>query len=143
MRSRLLLIDASVNFVLGVALLWFPRSLVLGIGIPAVEPAFYASVLGAVLVGIGLALVLELRSRRPSATGLGLGGAVAINLSAGIVLGVWLLAGDLILPLRGQVFLWTLAVLLVALSTGELIAQRHHDPTCAPSVTRASGEENP
>jgi hypothetical protein len=53
---------------------------------------------------------------------------MAINLCGGTVLLIWLLSGALALPLRGRVFLWSLAVLLVGISTAELIAQLRGSP---------------
>jgi hypothetical protein len=50
---------------------------------------------------------------------LGLGGAIAINLCGGLVLAVWLLSNKLSLPLRGQIFLWSLVMLLVGISVLE------------------------
>jgi hypothetical protein len=76
--------------------------------------------LGGVLIGIGIALLIE-RSRGRS--GLGLAGAISINLCAGLVLAGWLLFGSLDLPLRGQLFLWLLVVLLVGISGVELRAR--------------------
>lgn len=74
------------------------------------------------LIGIGIALVPESRRKDPGRlVGLGLGGAIAINLSGGAVLLGWLLYGNLELPLRGRIFLWIIAVALVAVSTVELI----------------------
>ncbi len=128
MRSHLLFVDALLNLTLGVGLVWFPSTLVRALGIPDVAPAFYASILGAVLFGIGLALLLELRTRSRSTTGLGLGGAVAINLSGGVGLAGWLIAGGLDLPLRGRVFLWALVAGLVSLSAVELAAQSKSEP---------------
>jgi hypothetical protein len=52
--------------------------------------------------------------------GLGLGGAVAINLSGGVVLILWLIFGDLNIPLRGYFFLWSLAIVLVGISSIEV-----------------------
>ena len=75
-RSLLLLVDAIINLLLGVLLLFFPARLVEAIGIPATEQSFYPSILGAVLFGIGVALLIQRRNDR----GLGLTGAVAINL---------------------------------------------------------------
>jgi hypothetical protein len=76
-----------------------------------------------VLFGIGIALLLEMRSAsQRAASGLGLGGAIAINLCGGIVLGAWLIFGELDLPLRGWVFLGVLDAALVAISTVELVA---------------------
>jgi uncharacterized protein YhhL (DUF1145 family) len=52
---------------------------------------------------------------------LGLGGAVAINLTGGAVLILWLILGNLVIPLRGQLFLWILAIILVLISSIELV----------------------
>ena len=52
--------------------------------------------------------------------GLGLGGAVAINLSGRLVLILWLMFGDLNIPLRGHISLWSLAIILVGISLFEL-----------------------
>lgn len=120
-RRALLAADGIINLLLGVALLVFPAKLVAILGVPDAKPAFYASVLGAVLVGISIALFLELREPRPRLTGLGLGGAVAINMCAGVVLAGWLVFGGLSLPIRGQVFLWVLVLVLVGLSGAELV----------------------
>jgi hypothetical protein len=123
-RSALLTLDAVMNLALGVLLIFFPRGVVSLLGIPGAESAFYPSILGAVLSGIGIALLLERGEGRRKARGLGLSGAIAINLSGGTVLAVWLVAGDLGLPLRGYVVLWTLVVLLVGISAVELVTHR-------------------
>ena len=123
-ECRLLLsVDAVVNLLLGVLLLFFPARLVEMIGIPASEHSFYPSILGAVLFGIGLALLIQNKSHG----GLGLIGAVAINLCGGIVLAIWLVFGSLALPTRGLALLWTLVVILVCLSAIELFVngKRH------------------
>ena len=57
--SALLTVDAIVNLVLGSLLIVFPTGLVSLLGVPAAEPAFYPSILGAVLFGIGIALLIE------------------------------------------------------------------------------------
>jgi hypothetical protein len=49
-----------------------------------------------------------------------LGGAVAINLSGGLVLILWLIFGDLNIPSRGHFFLWSLAIILVGISSIEI-----------------------
>ena len=126
MRSpKILLVDALINLILGVPLATFPKSVVDLLGDPHSDAAFYfyPSILGAVLFGIGIALLEERHSGRGVTTGLGLMGAVTINLCGGIVLAGWLLVGELTLPLRGMVFLWTLVVLLLCLSGFELIAE--------------------
>jgi uncharacterized membrane protein len=90
---------------------------------------FAPTLLGAVLFGIGLALVIEALRRPQGLAGLGLGGAVAINLCGGTVLIFWLISGVMELPLRGLVFLWILAILLVGISIIELVAHYRPDPT--------------
>jgi hypothetical protein len=118
--NSLLKVDAAINLVLGSLLLLFPEPLVQILGVPASEPAFYPSILGAVLIGIGIALLIQ----RKNPGGLGLHGAVAINMCGGLALGAWLLFGSLSLPTRGYVGLWGLVVLLVGLSTIEWFAHR-------------------
>jgi hypothetical protein len=98
-NRTLLLIDAVINLALGV-------------------------LLGAILFGIGLALLLERSRERTHIGGLGLGGAVAINLCGGIALALWLLFGDLDVPMRGQVIMWCLAGVLFAISVIEWAAWR-------------------
>lgn len=120
--SRILAIDAAINFVLGILLLIFPSPLVDLLGVPTSPSAFYPSILGAVLTGIGIALVIQIASRERSG-GLGLAGAIAVNLCGGFVLAAWLLCGKLEIPLRGYVFLWSLVVVLVGVSLLELMAK--------------------
>jgi hypothetical protein len=124
LRNPVLLIDALINLFLGGLLLTFPSGIVELLGIPKTEQSFYPSILGAVLIGIGLALLLECFGRPKGLVGLGLGGAVAINLCGGIVLGTWLASGRLIIPLRGQAVLWGLVAILVVISATELHAHR-------------------
>jgi len=121
MSSNVLLtIDAVINLVLGILLVIFPKNLVAVLGIPNTDSAFYPSILGAVLFGIGIALVYE---RYRGFNGLGLAGAISINMSGGVVLAGWLLSGRLMLPLRGLVFLWALVIILIGISSFELLAQ--------------------
>ena len=126
-ETRLLFVDAIVNLVLGALLLAFPGSIVEFLGIPDAESAFYPSVLGAILSGIGIALLVT--CIRPQAGGLGLGGAIAINLCGGLALAGWLLLGELALPPRGHIFLWSLAMFLVGISTIEFVAQKRRGNT--------------
>ena len=116
-----LLIDAAINFFLGLILVFYPRTIIEFLGVPLVEQPFYASILGAVLVGIGIALVIECFRLPAGKVGLGLGGAVAINLSGGAVLAAWLIWGNLNIPLHGRIFLWSLAAVLVVISSTELL----------------------
>jgi hypothetical protein len=105
--------------VLGTLLLVFPAPLVSALGVPPAAVAFYPSLLGAVLLGIGVALVIE---RAQGASGLGLAGAISINMTAGLALAAWLLFGSLDIPPRGHVLLWALVVMLVGISSLELLA---------------------
>ncbi len=118
-RALVLFVDGFINLLLGVALLCF-HPVADWLGLPASDTAFYPTILGAVLFGIGIALVWEAVRGEGQLLGLGLGGAVAINLSGGLVLTGWLLFGDLRMPLRGQVILWSLASVLVVISLVEL-----------------------
>ena len=55
MGSILIAIDSVVNVLLGLLLLIFPPSLVEWLGLPLPSSAFYARILGAVVLGIGVA----------------------------------------------------------------------------------------
>jgi hypothetical protein len=118
-RTSLLKADAAINLILGVLLMAFPAKMINALGVPMADPSFYATILGGVLFGIGLALLLECYRKSDRFAGLGLGGAIAINLCGGLVLAVWLLSNKLSLPLRGQIFLWSLVLLLVGISVLE------------------------
>ncbi|MGD2039145.1 MAG: hypothetical protein PVH28_14740 [Desulfobacterales bacterium] len=118
-RTSLLKADAAINLILGILLMAFPAKMINALGVPMADPSFYATILGGVLFGIGLALLLECYRKSDRFAGLGLGGAIAINLCGGLVLAVWLLSNKLSLPLRGQIFLWSLVMLLVGISVLE------------------------
>ena len=124
--SKLLLLDAFINFVLGVLLIPFPREVVLFLGIPLVDNPFYASILGAVFVGIAIALFMQSRRPETGFKGLGLGGAIAINMCGGLCLGGWLIAGNLSIPVKGRIFLWSIFALLIIISFTELLAFRRN-----------------
>jgi hypothetical protein len=127
--SCLLCIDAGINFLLGTLLLAYSQPIADVLGVPFSDVRFYPTILGAVLFGIGIALVIEIRRKPKGLVGLGVGGAIAINLSGGIVLLFWLFSSALYyLPLRGRVFLWGLAVLLVGISMAELVAHWRESP---------------
>jgi hypothetical protein len=118
-----LLIDASINFILAVLLLAYSPGLVKFLGVPYTDSFFYPNILGAIFLGITIALVIEAyRKQADRFTGLGLTGAISINLCGGLVLLVWLLSGNLNLPLKGMIFLWVLDILLLVISTIELIS---------------------
>jgi hypothetical protein len=114
-----LIIDAIINYSLGILCILY-SFIAETIGVPIVENSFYPTILGALLIGIGLALTIECYRKQDGMIGLGLGGAVVINLSGGFVLILWLIFGNLDIPLRGHIFLWLLAVILVVISSIEL-----------------------
>ena len=124
-KNKLLLIDAVINFILGILLLIFTKPLIDFLGVPYSEQHFYPNILGAVLIGIAIALVIEYYRREKALVGLGLGGAVTINLCGGIVLIIWLLSGKLSIPLKGNIFLWALALILVLINSFELLVNRN------------------
>jgi hypothetical protein len=138
-----LIADAVINFILGgllILLVPFPDRISGWLGVPIPDSAFYSSIFGGVLIGIGIALVLESRRKDPGQpVGLGLGGAIAINLSGGIVLLGWLLFGKLGLPVRGSIFLWIVAILLVAISTVELFLSSFPPRTRPPFLLEMGG----
>jgi hypothetical protein len=124
-ESKLILfIDAIINLLLGILLIPASSRIADFIGVPPVEPGFYPSLLGAVLFGIGIALLIETFKGDRIFSGLGLYGAIAINICAGFVLALWLVIGELHLPLRGLIFLWTLVFLLIIISIIEFINER-------------------
>ena len=115
------MVDAAINLILGGMLLFFPKRVIGFLGAPMTQQPFYPSILGGVLIGIGIALIIECVRKGVGPVGLGLGGAVAVNLSAGFVLAAWLLFSDLGIPLKGQIFLWGLVLVLVVISVSELV----------------------
>ncbi len=65
------------------------------------------------------------RDRVGGLVGLGIGGAVAINLSAGLAIGAWLLfSGADGVSGGGRAVLWLLVLFLVGLSGAEIVAYR-------------------
>jgi hypothetical protein len=119
--KAILTVDAAINLVLGLLLLTFSPQVVRLLGVPSAEQSFYPNILGGVLFGIGIALLIECFRGSGSLVGLGLGGAIAINLCGGLVLTAWLILGELSIPTGGRVFLWALAVILVVVSSIELL----------------------
>ncbi len=120
-KTITLIIDASINLVLGILLIFFPLVYKFS-GVPESNTNFYPNILGAVLIGIAVALFIEaFRKDKSNYIGLGLIGALSINMCGGIVLALWLIFGGLTIPLRGQIFLWLLAFILLIISSVELI----------------------
>ena len=120
MKKILLTIDGIVNLLLGALLLLLPAGLIDLLGLPSVNHHFYTTILGAVIFGIGIALFIEMYRGGANARGLGLAGAIAINFCGGGALLAWLLFKPFDLPVRGQVVLWTVAVLVLGIGVVEL-----------------------
>ena len=133
MTKIILIIDAVINFGLGILLLLFSPAVVAWIGVPPSSTSFYANILGAVFIGITIALIITAAGgTSPRSAGLGLPGAVSINLCGGVALALWLIFGKLTIPTRGFIFLWAMVVILIVVSLAELL---HVDrPTNTPSA---------
>lgn len=122
MSKIILTVDAVINFVLGLLLLFFSSSIVTRLGIPPSPSGFYPNILGAVFIGITIALLLGASGKGESRnSGLGLFGAIAINFCGGSVLALWLIFGHLDLPARGLALLWSLVAVLIVISAAELV----------------------
>ena len=123
MGKKIIMIDAVIDLVLGFVLAAFPIDVIELVGAPPVVNTFYITMLGAVIIGIGIALLVEYFGGPNGPYGLGLAGAIAIDMCGAIALSLWLAFGDLALPERGQIILWTLVGILVFVSLLGLIAQ--------------------
>lgn len=120
-RKYTLLVDATINLILGVILVFYSENLASFLGLPIVSNYFYPNILGSVFIGIAIALIIETsKTKSKLTTGLGLIGALTINMCGGLVLLMWLLFGDLVIPFKGKFLLWCLDVLLLIISTIEL-----------------------
>ena len=122
--KKILLVDALINLILGILLLAFSQKIINFLGVPNSDQYFYPNILGGVLFGIGIALLIECNRKSDSFVGLGLGGAISINMCGGFVLLLWLLFGNLTIPIGGKVFLWLLVVILVGISSIEIFIHR-------------------
>ena len=122
-HKTFLLIDGIVNLILGILLLLFPFGIAEILGVPQSEINFYPTILGGVIFGIGIALLLEAYGERWEFRGLGLGGAIVINLCGAGVLALWLFFMPLNLPLRGNIILWIIAIVVLGLGILETLAK--------------------
>ena len=124
-KSKILFVDAVINLILGILLLAFSPWIINFLGVPNTDLYFYPNILGGVLFGIGIALLIECFAKSKLFVGLGLGGAISINICGGIVLALWLIFGNLSIPLKGIIFLWILVFILVGISSVELLFYKH------------------
>jgi hypothetical protein len=123
-KKYILLVDALINLVLGILLLLYSPSLAAIFGIPPAGNTFYINILGGVFIGITAALCIEaFRKTSDRFIGLGLIGALCINICGGIVLSAWLIFGNLNIPVKGSIILWTIAGILLVVSTLESILE--------------------
>jgi len=122
-HKTLLLIDGVINLILGILLLLFPVGVVKLLGLPYTNTNFYPGILGAILFGIGIALLIERYGALKNIRGLGLGGAIAINLCGAGVLFVWLLIAPFDIPIRGNIILWSIAIIVLIVGLAEIIAK--------------------
>lgn len=120
MDKKILLLDGFTNLILGVLLLFYSENLASLLGVPYTSNYFYPTILGAIFIGIAVGLLIEFFKKTETITGLGLGGAIVINLCGGGALALWLIFGNLNIPLKGQIFLWVLVIILVGISSLEI-----------------------
>ena len=120
-EKKLILIDSIINLALGLLLGLYPKTVISFLGMPLTDSGFYPGILGGVLFGIGVALLLEWKKEKTGLNGLGLGGAIAINISGGIVLALWLIFGGIDVSLKGFIIMWGLVTILFVISTSELL----------------------
>ena len=119
--KTLILIDSIINLILGLVLLTYSEPVINFFGLPVTSLNFYPNILGAILFGIGIALFIEFK-RKDELIGLGLGGAISINMMGGLVLFLWLVFGRLDIPIKGTIILWTLDIILIGISSLELLS---------------------
>ena len=117
----LLIVDGIINIILGLLLLSFPLGIADLLGVPKPTTNFYPTILGAVIFGIGIALLIERFGKKQNIHGLGLAGAIAINFCGASVLLVWLLSKSLNIPIKGQLTLWIVAILVLGCGLVEII----------------------
>lgn len=123
LKKKVLYLDALIDLVLGVLLLWFPKPIIGLLGAPVTDPPFYASILGGVLIGVALALAWEAWRKPDGRPGVGIIGAMLITACGALTLLGWLVWGGLTLPLQGTIILWALAIALLGLSVFELVLE--------------------
>jgi hypothetical protein len=129
----ILMVDAAINFVLGLLLLLFSPTIVSWLGVPPSSTSFYPNILGAIFIGITIALVIGATGAKAHrTTGLGLTGAISINLCGGTALALWLIFGRLRLPTKGFILLWVLVAILIVVSMAELLRFRRAKNTDLP-----------
>jgi hypothetical protein len=119
-KKIILIVDAGINYMLGIFLMCYPFNISALLGLPVTNQYFYPVIFGAVLFGIGIALTIECIKGDKQITGLGLAGAIAINLCGGFALALWLMFANPDIPLRGSILLTIVAILVISISLIEI-----------------------
>lgn len=114
---RALAADALATALVGLLLLFFPRQAVTASGVPDPDPAVYANLAGAALLGLALALV---RAAEAPVMNRGLiEASIAVKTLWAVVVLVWATALDLDAGARGTAVLSAVAVLFAVLAALE------------------------
>ena len=124
-HNFLLTLDAIINLILGFLILLFPIGMDRWLGVPEAHDYFYSTILGAVLFGIGIALLIERRGSKKHVRGLGLGGAIAINFFGSFFLLIFMIFGELEIPVRGYVILWSIILIVFITGLLELLSKSY------------------
>lgn len=118
MAQQLLWIETVLRFGAGAVLLVLPLTAARILGLPVPQALLWPRLLGALLVGMAAATLLE--GGVPDARGLGPGGLLLINLATAGTLVALLVLERASQTRRGKLFLWLVAIVLVALSLLEI-----------------------
>ena len=120
MAQQLLWIEIVLKTSVGALLFLVPRATAKALGLPPVAQSFWPRLVGGALLGIAAAVALGTWLGRPG--GLGLAGAVAINLTAAVVIVAELSLAKDGMAKRGRVLSWLAAGGLGLLGLVELAA---------------------
>ena len=114
--------DAVFDAGMGVLLLmasW--NALYEALGLPPAEPAMYAQVAGGLL--LGFAYLLWTGATAPGVRRLA-GATAVVNLAGVVVIGIWLVSGELGAETLGEVILWAAVAALVIFAVAEIDVAR-------------------
>jgi peptidoglycan/LPS O-acetylase OafA/YrhL len=106
-------------------LLFFPDPIVDPLGVPAPDPAIYANLAGAVL--LGLALALARASQRPEEHRTVIEATMVANVLAAAVLAVWLIALNTDATTTGKAVLGAVAACLAVLGAVQAVGLRQRE----------------
>lgn len=118
MAHQLLWLETLLRFSAGLVLLIMPLTAARVLGLPLPQALLWPRLLGAILVGMAGATLLE--GAVSGSRGLGLGGLVLINLATAGTLITLLVLERASQTRRGKLFLWALAVWLIAFAVLEI-----------------------